>query len=129
MKSRLAIFPLVGAVLDAAAAVILLSPRVASLALGIDVPVTRQLDYAMQTGGALMIGWTVLLVWTARRPVERRAVMLFTIFPVVTGLAIAEVLAVRAGLLPIGRAAPLLGVQVLLSALGLWTWREAGRAS
>lgn len=35
---------------------------------------------------SLMAGWTILLAWTAQKPIERRAVMLFTAIPVVTGL-------------------------------------------
>jgi hypothetical protein len=35
---------------------------------------------------SMMAGWTVLLAWAAQNPVERRAVMLFTAIPVVTGL-------------------------------------------
>lgn len=38
------------------------------------------------TAASLMAGWTVLLAWTARKPVERRAVLAFTAFPVVAGL-------------------------------------------
>ena len=35
---------------------------------------------------SMMAGWTVLLAWAAQNPVERRAVMLFTAVPVITGL-------------------------------------------
>jgi hypothetical protein len=45
-----------------------------------------ELRLAMWIGAALMAGWTVLLVWAARRPVERRAIMLITALPVVAGL-------------------------------------------
>ena len=33
---------------------------------------------ARQTGGVLMAGWTVLLLWAVRRPFERRFVILQT---------------------------------------------------
>ena len=32
----------------------------------------------MAIGGVLMAGWTVLLVWAVRRPIERRFVILLT---------------------------------------------------
>ena len=32
---------------------------------------------------ALMWGWTVLLIWADRKPVERRAVLLLTVIPVI----------------------------------------------
>ncbi len=40
----------------------------------------------MGIGASLMAGWTFLLVWAVRAPIERRAVSLLTAFPVVTGL-------------------------------------------
>lgn len=41
----------------------------------------------MGIGASLMAGWTLLLVWTACDPIERRAVLLFTAFPVLAGLS------------------------------------------
>jgi len=48
--------------------------------------------FAMGWGAALMIGWTLLLLWGALKPIERRSVLLFTIIPVVLGLVITEIL-------------------------------------
>ena len=42
----------------------------------------------MAIAASLMLGWTLLLAWTARRPIERRAVLLITVFPVLLGLSI-----------------------------------------
>jgi len=36
-------------------------------------------------GASLMAGWTLLLAWTAREPIERRAVLAFTAMPLVAG--------------------------------------------
>jgi hypothetical protein len=49
----------------------------------------------MAVGGILMTGWTFLLIWAIRKPIERRFVILLTAFPVVFGLfvvALANVL-------------------------------------
>ena len=35
-----------------------------------------------------MTGWTFLLLWAVRKPIERRVVILLTAFPVVFGLFI-----------------------------------------
>jgi hypothetical protein len=35
---------------------------------------------------SMMAGWTVLLAWASFKPVKRRAVLLFTAVPVITGL-------------------------------------------
>ena len=42
----------------------------------------------MGMGGSLMTGWTFLLLWAVRKPIERRVVILLTAFPVVFGLFI-----------------------------------------
>ena len=40
----------------------------------------------MGIGASLMAGWTCLLIWAVRKPIERRGVLLLTAFPVVFGL-------------------------------------------
>lgn len=47
-----------------------------------------QMKIVMGIGGSLMTGWTVLLIWAVRKPIERRGVILITAFPVVTGIFI-----------------------------------------
>ena len=42
----------------------------------------------MGIAASLMMGWTLLLAWTAINPVERKAVLLLTAFPVLFGLII-----------------------------------------
>ena len=123
-----ALFCWVGAFVDTLAVAALLSPALSRAMLGVDVPVTPALLYAMRTGAALMLGWTVLLLWASVRPVERRAVVLLTVVPVIFGLAATEVAAVLESFLPAANAAPLLGMQGLLGAFGLWAWHRARAA-
>ena len=42
-----------------------------------------------------MLGWTVLLFWAQLKPIERADILLITLFPVVTLLAIAGVLVAK----------------------------------
>lgn len=81
--------------------------------------------YAIAVAGSLMLGWTLLLLWADRRPVERRGVLQLTIVAIL-GLAASEVLAVVIGLVPLARAAwvfcILAGLMVLFS-LSLWMSR------
>ena len=53
-----------------------------------------------------MIGWTFLLIWADRSPVERKGILLLTAFPVVTGLLLAEIYAVQSGMLTFGQMIP-----------------------
>ena len=63
--------------------------------------------YAMGTSAALMFGWTGLLIWADRKPVERKGVLLITIFPVLAGLMVAAVWPVLDGVFPIERMIPI----------------------
>ncbi len=62
--------------------------------------------YPMGLAAALMFGWTVLLIWADRRPVERKGILLITVFPVIVGLMLSGIWAVAIGLLPLARAIP-----------------------
>jgi len=50
-----------------------------------------QTQYIMWLGGSLMTGWTLLLFWAIKKPVERRVVILLTAIPVVLGLFITSI--------------------------------------
>ncbi|MHA2334732.1 MAG: hypothetical protein ACXAEU_22075, partial [Candidatus Hodarchaeales archaeon] len=50
--------------------------------------------YALGLATALMFGWTVLLFWGDRKPVERKNTLIITIFPVVGFLLLNNLLAV-----------------------------------
>jgi len=76
-----------GIAADALWAVGLLSPRVFGLLSGEpDFDPDLQVRLIMAIGGTLMTGWTCLLLWAVRDPIERRVVILLTAFPVVFGL-------------------------------------------
>jgi len=42
--------------------------------------------------GTIMLGWTFLLLWAVRKPIERRGVIFLTAFPVVFGLFMVELI-------------------------------------
>ena len=107
----------VGAVADAGAAAVMLSQAI----FGYQSPLTRYTPevpyrYAMGLGGSLMLGWTILLLWADRRPVDRRGVLLITNV-VILGLVASDIAAVLAGFVPFTSMAPLLAFQVILIVL------------
>jgi hypothetical protein len=78
---------------DALWAVALLFPQVFGLITGNpDFIPDFQLRQVMGIGGTLMTGWTFLLIWAVRKPIERRFVILLTAFPVVFGLFIVSLI-------------------------------------
>jgi len=114
-----------GAAVDAAMVVPLLSPRVAGAMLGLD-RFTPGPDYRYAAGlcAALMAGWTALLLWADRDPVARRGILLLTVC-VVAGLAAAGIYALLAGLARPIYLAPIFIVQSGLVVLFLAAYRRA----
>ena len=76
-----------------------------------------------------MFGWTALLLWADRAPLERRDVLVLTVVPVIAGLALNEIAAVRSGFLSAPAVAPIWALQVVLAVLFLTSWRAANRAA
>jgi len=87
-----------GIAADALWAVALLIPSVLGLLLGNpDFNPDLQVRLIMAIGGTLMTGWTLLLFWGVRKPIERRMVILLTAFPVVFGLFIVALIGFLGG--------------------------------
>src|SRR5262249_28664424 len=105
-----------GALTDALAIVPMLFPPMAALLWGFDER-GGAYRFAMGYGATLMFGWTALLVWAYRRPLERRFVAALTVF-VIYGLVLTEIVAVGRGDLAAWRMAPTWVLQAVL--LGLF---------
>ena len=109
---------LVGAVTDGLAILPMLSRRVGVALFGGDSSrISGEYRFAMGIGASLMAGWTVLLLWGAASPIERRAILLLTVCPVITGIVLATVIAARRGVVLVSRMVPL---WIHLSALSLF---------
>lgn len=120
----------VGAIFDALVIVPMLSPQVASVAFGIpNFNPGNDYGYAMRIGASLMLGWVCLLIWADRKPVERKGVLLLTIFPVVVGLIFSGAHAVATNLIAVDKMLPtwiMQGVLVLLYGFSYLNARELG---
>ncbi len=109
-----------GAALDAAMLPPMLVPSIGAAMFGIaDFHPGAEYRYAMYVGASLMAGWTALLLWGMHRPVERRGVILLTVFPVILGMIGSSVFAAASGLVTTSRILPILVLQVSLMALFL----------
>ena len=83
---------------DALWAVGLLFPSVFGLLVGNpDFDPDLQTRLIMGIGCSLMTGWTLLLLWAVRKPIERRGVILLTAFPVVLGMLITAIVGMLGG--------------------------------
>jgi hypothetical protein len=126
---------LAGAITDALAIPPMLSAPLAGLLWGFE-DVSGSYRFAMGYGASLMLGWTLLLLWAYRRPIERRFVAALTVL-VIYGLVLTEVLAVASGALDAWRMLPTWCLQAGLLVLfasafhhrSLRRWALAGRAA
>lgn len=120
----------IGAVTDALAALAMLFPRLGGLVYGLsNFDPGADYRYAMGSAASLMLGWTALLLWADRAPLERRFVLVLTVFPVIAGLAASEVAAIHAGFLPPASVVPTFVLQFVLSALFLGSYFRASNAA
>ena len=76
-----------------------------------------EFTYPMGLGASLMFGWTALLLWANMKPLERKGVLVLTIFPVITGLLVTGLWAVLSGIFPIQRIIPTSFLGVALNCL------------
>ena len=118
-----------GIVADAVATLLLFSPAFANQVLQPKpFEITPMYLYVTRVAGALMLGWTVLLLWAQRKPIERADVLLITLFPVVSLLAVAAVLVAKSDQLAVSRLAPMFIFYVVLACTSLpsslWARRQ-----
>jgi hypothetical protein len=105
----------VGAIMDGAMLFPMLIPSLGSALFGIpDFHPGPEYRYAMGIGASLIAGWTVLLLWADRMPVERRGVILVTVFPVIVGMMASSLYALTSGLLTHDRFVPMILLQAAL---------------
>jgi hypothetical protein len=91
-----------GAVLDALFGILFLIPQLVLILFGVkNFTVTFEVQYVMGVGAALMLGWAFLLIWADRKPVERRVILLITVFPLKVIIDFFGILAVIKGTVPI----------------------------
>jgi len=115
-----------GAILDALATLSMLFPALFAATNRLpDFHPGIEYRYAMGMGASLMLGWTALLLWADRKPLERMGVLPITLLPVVLGLVVNEIVAVRAGFLSVESTAPVWVVQALIAVLFVFSYLNA----
>jgi hypothetical protein len=124
-----------GAILDGFWAVMMLFPEAAGAVMGIEgMESTGGVRYALAVGAALMAGWTALLIWADRKPVERRGVIILTMVPVKLGIDLSTIYLFLYGYVTVGDMVPTWVLAVVLYVLFIGSYvgsaslvRPAGR--
>ena len=115
-----------GAIIDGLAAVQMLVPAIFAAAYRLPAfHPGAEYRYAMGMGASLMLGWSVLLIWADRKPMERKGILPITIFPVIFGMVVNEIWAVRSGFVPLGAMVPVWIMQTALSVLFVFSYLNA----
>lgn len=108
MKKLLITSYWIGIIADALAALLLFSPSLANLALQPrPFEISEVYLYVTRVAGALMLGWTVLLFWAQLKPIERADILLITLFPVVSILAVAAGLVAKSNQISVSKLLPM----------------------
>ncbi len=120
-----------GAIIDGLAAILLTFPALNAWFSGSAVVESTTLTRAVNAqAAALMWGWTLLLIWADRRPLERCGVLVLTLFPILTlliGSRFQEIFIFQASL---ARNLPLFGLQFVLTVLFVYSlWINRGLRS
>ena len=119
----------IGIIADAIATVLLFSPTAADFVLQPQpFDVSTIYLYVTRVAGALMLGWIVLLFWAQMRLIERSDILLITLFPVVTVLAIAAGLLLKSNQIAVSNLLPMFVLYFLIYCTFIpsyiWTRRQ-----
>ena len=114
-----------GAIIDVLAGLIMLFPGLFAFSNRL-TGFTPDLSFRFVAGmGApLMFGWTVLLLWADRKPLERKAILLVTLVPIL-GNAVNQVAGLLNGFLSLEAAIPLWINQTVLTSLYIFSYWNA----
>jgi hypothetical protein len=119
-----------GAIIDAIVAIQLLLPSFwASFDQLTTYTPSTAFNFALGIASSLMFGWTFLLIWADRKPVERKGVLLLTTFPVIFGLAANNIFAIISGLRPLQSTLPELLLQIGLACFFIFSYLNAKRTT
>ncbi|MBP7460787.1 MAG: hypothetical protein KBA26_05825 [Candidatus Delongbacteria bacterium] len=87
-----------GAIIDAKAFFLFLFPGflpiITQSVFNLDAPNESNLELVLlrRLLALFDLGWTLLLIWADRKPLERKGIMLLTVFPIITGILILRTL-------------------------------------
>ena len=82
-------------------------------------------NLGMKWGVALMLGWTLLLIWADRKPFERKDILVLTVCPVIVGLMITSMITFASGVGTIGALILNLSIMTTLAVLMTFSYLNA----
>jgi hypothetical protein len=102
----------IGAIADFVVGIAMVYPKFLAQVLRLEEPPSAiETRCALGMGASLMFGWTALLIWADRKPLERKGVLVLTV-PVILGLAFTALYGFLGGYIP------------LASAISIWVFQS-----
>ena len=119
-----------GAIIDIIVGIAMIYPPFFAMMEGF-VSFTPGVDYtfAMGLGAPLMFGWTILLLWGDRKPVERKGILLITVFPVISGIYLNRLIGLSTGFVSLEGSLISLIIPIFLVILFLGSYVYSERVS
>jgi len=113
-----------GAILDVIAFLMMIFPSLFALNNGLkNFHPGVEYRYAMGMGAPLMLGWTVILLWADRKPMERKDILLITLL-VVLGEVATEILGVMTGFIAASSMLLTWAIQLIVGVLFVFSYRN-----
>ncbi len=75
-----------------------------------------EFQFGLLYGAPVMLGWTILLFWADRKPLERKGILLCLI-PVISAYILVEIFAILSGFIPIKKVIPIFIIQMIFISL------------
>jgi hypothetical protein len=117
----------IGAVVDFVAGLMMLIPSLFEfMNQPADFHPALDFRYAMGMGAPLMFGWTVLLLWADRKPLERKDILPITLV-VVVGEITTQVWGISIGFVPTGALIPTFIMQAIILSIFSFSYFNARR--
>ncbi len=111
-----------GVIADAVETIRMLLPDVFKSSMSLNLPVDGGLRFGLLYGMPVMLGWTLLLFWAGRKPLERRDILLCLI-PVIVAYVGVEVFAASRGWVSLQTLVPTFVLQAILLSLSAVSYR------
>ena len=119
----------IGAFADLIVGIAMVYPKFLALALRLEEPpLAIETRCALGIGASLMFGWTALLLWADRKPLERKGVLVLTV-AVILGLAFTIIYGFLGGYIPLASAVSVWVFQTFLIFLFLFAYSFATKVN
>ncbi len=116
-----------GAILDGVAFLIMIFPPLFALNNGLtNFKPDIDYRYAMGMGAPLMLGWTVLLLWADRKPMERKNILLITLL-VISGEVATEIFGAVTSFIMVPAMLLTWVIQLVLSVLFIFSYWNSSK--